>query len=559
MFGNASQPSRIYSYGAKAPVQNAELVGEQMWKAHRYRNKLVELELERRKEVDEAVARLSPDLQTTESALAVALQALELARTEIKKQNAQARSRKHRSPELVALVETNKALVKELRAKRKALRQATFESEAWKTAQLEINERANERQKAAREACGLYWGTYLLVETSMSKARSGAPPRFARWRGDGHLAVQLQGGMSPAEAFAGTDPRLRIEPMPTQGNKRERKRTRVWFRVGSQGRDPVWAVMPVILHRPIPADSRIKWVHIIRHRIATQCRWRVQFVLSKSSWVRSDQAEHGTVGIDIGWRMMVDRSMRVAYWTGDDGREGELRLPADWLGEYRRTEKIGGHRDDNFNAIKAVVVPAIAAMSNRPEWLTGALSTMSQWRSTARLAALALKWRESRFAGDENVYGELEAWRKRDKHLMEFQFNLRDQLLARRLDIYRNFAAKMRRAYRTAMLEDLDLRDFHVSPQAEEDAKDGALREHTRDAALSILIRCVKESMAQTIFVDAKNTTRKCDQCGTIQDWDHRELYRECVSCKKNDDQDRIASRNLLASGSVANVVGSDK
>jgi len=553
MFGHDSLPSRIYSYGAKEAIENADRVAEQMRLAHRYRNKLVELELERRKKVDATLLRLSPELTAVDTALANAVKSLTDTRTALSKLNAQARSRKNRPPELVAAIDAAKLLVKTLREQRKTLRKTLFESPEWKTEQQTINEEANAAQRAARESCGVFWGSYLHVEQSMSGIRSGAPPKFKRWDGDGHLAVQIQGGMTPEEAFSGKDSRIQIDPMPTTGNKMQRKRTRIKFRIGSNGRDPIWAIIPLVLHRPIPPDARIKWVHLIRHRIATHCQWRVQFVLSKESWERTDQAKYGTVGIDVGWRMMDDGSMRVAYWTGEDGKQGELRLPADWLGEYRRTEKIHGHRDDNFNAIKSILLDHFGKLTP-PDWLAEAAKTLGQWRSTARLAALALKWRENRFAGDETAYGEIETWRKRDKHLFEFEANLRDQLFARRLDIYRNFAANMRRAYHTAVLEDLDLRDFHVLPEVENEAPNGALREHTRDAALSILIRCIKDSMAKTIEVDPKDTTRKCDKCGTIQDWDRRELRRICVTCKIDADQDALASRNLLASGSVTNA-----
>ena len=49
MFGNDSLPTKIYTYGCNGgPQQNADLCREQLYLAHRYRNKLVEIERERR-------------------------------------------------------------------------------------------------------------------------------------------------------------------------------------------------------------------------------------------------------------------------------------------------------------------------------------------------------------------------------------------------------------------------------------------------------------------------------------------------------------------------------
>lgn len=551
MFGHDSQPSKIYSYGAKEPVANAERVFEQMQLAHKYRNRLVELERSRRARVDEALARLSPELVDTEKALSGAEVKLEEARAVIRKASADARTKK-RPPEAVAAVKEWRDRLKELRAKRKSLRMELFSSPAWEAEQENVNGWVTGEQHRLRAECGLYWGTYLHVEQSMSGARSGAPPRFQRWEGDGHLAVQIQGGIAVAEAF-GSDNRVRIEPLPTEGSKSARKKTRVHFRVGSdENGNPIFTVVPVMLHRPLAEDAKIKWVHLIRRRIATQCEWRVQFVLSRETgWARPDSATDGTVGIDVGWRLLDDGSLRVAYWVGSDGDRGQLVLPPDWLQEMKKTRDIRSIRDRNFDEVREKLAAwlrnADPHLSQIPQWLKDATASLSQWKSEARLAALVLKWRESRFEGDAGTFEALEAWRKRDKHLYEYEGNLRDQLQRRREDLYRVFVAKLRRKYKTAHIEELDLRDFHELPEAEEDAAQGALREHTRDACLSFLTRrAIKESMSETFEIPAPDTTRACHSCGSIEEWDRRILTHKCSSCGVEYDQDENAAINLL-------------
>lgn len=550
MFGHASQPSRIWSFGANAPVEGLASVEEQMRLAHRYRNALVEVELERRRRVDEALRRLSPELHACEDAIKAQETRLDEARGAIDRASQAART-KVRPPEAVAAVKQARADLKILRAQRKDLRTSLFASASWVAEQEAINGWASEEQKRRRAASGLYWGTYLHVEQSMAGCRSGAPPKFMRWTGNGHLAIQCQGGLGAADAY-GSDNRVRLQVVGTKASGRKQI-LRVWFRVGSKDDgSPIWAQIPTILHRPLPADARIKWAHLIRRRIGVTCEWRVQFVLSRESgWAKPDCAATGTVGVDVGWRLLEDGSLRVSYWMGSDGQEGEMALPADWLGEMRRVERIRSYRDKLLNEMQEALVGRLKAIT-LPASLAERAQNVAQWRSAPRFAALALSWREARFDGDAEVYELLEAWRKRDRHLLEFEANLRDQLQRRREDLYRNFAAFLRRKYRTACVEDLDLREFHELPKAEEDSIDGALKEHVRDACLSLLRRCLKESMAEWIVRDAAYTTITCD-CGHVGE-PTASLWRTCGGCGRREDQDRQAARNLLGSAASNEV-----
>lgn len=547
MFGNKSLPSRIYSYGGKAPTHGLDTVNEQMSRAHRYRNALVHLEHLRRDKVNRAVTAISPELTEVEAKIAKAETDLEAAREEINKARVVARG-KVRPKELVEKVKGFSKLLKELRPLRRELRKKTFESGAWKAEQERINLWNGKFHKRLRAASWLYWGTYLHIEGTVD--HSGPPPKYQRWDGGGHLAVQIQHGLLPAEAFAGEDNRLRIDPVPAEAwlpGGRKLRKTNVHFRVNSDDNSaPVWAVIRIVLHRPLPEDARIKWVHLIRYRIATKCEWRVQFVLARESgWEKPDLAKTGTVGVDVGWRVRDDGSLRVAYWVGDDGKENELALSPDWMSEMKKTRDIQSIRKDNFNKIlKDLVEWSKGAQT--PDWWKETTKAIGQWKAEARLASLVLRWRDNRFSGDEKMFEAVETWRKRDRHLYEYEGNLRDQLQSWRENHYRNFAAGLRRTYRTAVVEALDLRDFHVLPEAEETPENELVRQNTRNACLSILFRCIKESMAEMVKVPAEYTTMKCHKCGHIEDFDRLILARVCPKCSDKEDQDRVAAINLL-------------
>ncbi|GIV82866.1 MAG: hypothetical protein KatS3mg051_2220 [Anaerolineae bacterium] len=147
--------------------------------------------------------------------------------------------------------------------------------------------------------------------------------------------------------------------------------------------------------------------------------------------------------------------LRVAYAVGAD-YERDLRLPETLMREFQQVSELQAVRDRRFNDARIELLGNLQGL-DVPDWLREAITSLRQWRSPARLAALCLRWRERRFPGDDVAYNALESWRQRDRHLWEWQANLRDQAIARRNDLYHQFAAEIARRARVVVLEDLDL------------------------------------------------------------------------------------------------------
>lgn len=560
MFNNKSLPSKIYSYGGKAPTEGLEAVENQMRLAHAYKNTIVEIERTRRGKTEALLLSLSPELLDLDKKVSGLKAEKEALRDEIKQARAAARKR-IKCPELETRVKLVKAELKELYPKLKALKKSIYASATWKTDSEAIETEAKAARLKLRADTDLYWGSYLHVESSLAKIRSGAPPNFHRFDGGGHLAVQIQGGLSPEEASSGKDTRIRITEYPKglfiPGKRQPRKlgNATLHFRIGSEGRAPVWAVIPFTLHRPLDPDSQIKWVHLIRYRIGTHFKWNVQFVLSKKSWARPDVSKTGSLGLNVGWRMKDSGELRVAYWTGSDGRHEELALPAKWLAGMRKTEDIRSIRDKLFDTVRESFAKWLSSISI-PEWLKTATEFLPQWKAQKRLAYVSILWRTQRFAGDEEQFQAIEAWRQRDKHLYCYEANLRDQLQGERTSIYRNFAAAMRRTYQTAILGEMHLPDFHKLPKAEQPAAEAMIKEHIRDACVSELNKCLKESMSKTIKAPSQNITKKCHSCASIEEWDHKILVHTCSKCGITYDQDFCAATNLLRSQEDPGLTG---
>ncbi len=565
MFGHDSEPCRIWSFGAKEPL-DPKPVEQQMYLGHKYRNTLVEIELRRRAMTDAILAEFSPRLyQLEQTEIPAAEAAAEDAFTKLKAE--QSRVRKKVRPEsLVEPVKIAKQRLADLRKERKELRAALFGSPEWESVQTEFRAACTTARKeayAAAVAGGLYWSTVLFIDQSMSDIGRGAPPKFHRWSGAGHIAVQIQNGISPEDLFSGSDTRVRVNAPPPEAwdqGGRKLRRTKALFRIGSDAKKkPIWATMPIMLHRQLPVDCQIKWVHIIRRKIGPHFKWLFQLSLTrKDGWLAEDRSLMGTVGIDVGWRMKADGSLRVASWYANEDEHGELTLSAGWLKEMRKVEDIRSIRDTNFDTVRPAVHGLLSALPKLPEWIEDTHRTLMLWKSTARFSAVVVKWRSNRFEGDQIAFNLAEEWRKRDKHLLCYEAHLRDQLKKNRSNTYREFAVEMRRKYREIKIEDFRLSAMQTTPKADEPAKDRALTEHKNDACISDLRKCLVET-GNVVKVLACYTTMDCFACGSREQWDHAELTHTCSKCGQVYDQDRNAAINILRSEPEAEKQSTEK
>lgn len=594
MFGHDSLPSKVFMYGAGAPIQGDQEINDEISRMHKYRNRLVEIELGRRGQVDKAIIELRPALAEVEAALLTATANLDTAITASKAQNATARRQRITPGERANITELRNAR-KTLYAQRKELRAEAFKAEDVKLKLTEIETKNKRDRLDARAISGLRHGNYTAIEESMGSSRTGAPPVFHRWRPNGRIRVQISNGMPTREVFDGFDTRLQIDKPDCLGAAKwdKHSRTKVRIRIGStEDRRPIWGEFPITLHRPLPDGAQIKWASTVRKRIATHDHWSLQLVVSKAGgWAPSDLAETGEVGIDVGWRL-VESGLRVAYWAGSDDKYGELVIPHAALESWRRVESLQSIRDINFNGAVDVLarwrdreptgeypqliikrlrektpkntkeaentaaeilawsridVTLGSVTTELPEWFTERIKQIRSWRAPARLAALVLHWRENRFADDEIIFNAIEQWRRRDKHLYEYQENLRDQVLARRKHLYRNFAARLCRQYRTAKIEDTNWARMQQNQLPEAPAQPGGVKTYMRIASVGFLLETVQRLMKETVRVPAKNTTRKHYECGQLSGEAKPANQFHSCACGKTYDQDENAARNLLA------------
>lgn len=561
----------VYKYGLRSPITGSAEVDRQILAARRYYNRLIEIELDRRNRYRELRRDVDSEIEMLEAWVAEEDRQCELAATAIKMARQSSRRRADTEDQRQQLTDARsqkREVLELLRARR-----AEAESNpAIKEGGDRINEEAHELAKEARSSCGCFWGTYLITEQAVDAAKkSVVDPQIKLGAAkSGAVAVQLQRGLPAADALSGHDRRLQIVnqqsglqpgdrrailPDPDSRRSQRRQQKILRLRVGSDGRDPVWAEWPMIMHRPLPVGSQIMWAKVVRERIARSWRWSVHLTLTTEHEDprRAEGGRDGVVAVDLGWRKMGDNLLRVAYVRSSGGQfdyDREVVLDTSGLTQVDDLKSI---RDQRCNALKETLIPWLRERKDRlPPWLAEQLPQMGQWRGCSRFWRLASHWKANRFDGDDG-YLLLAAWATKDQHLWEWHKHLMDKSRARRLDQYRVLSAMLAREYRTLVIEQFDLHKMiaRLPTESKEVRIQGAATQQQL-AACSILRTCLVQAFAarggRVVELPAANTTRACGVCGSMDDWEQaNELAHRCSSCQTLWDQDRNACDNLLA------------
>lgn len=593
----------VYKYGTHSRTRLPEEALAQLRLAHRMRNALVEAHLGHEQQIKDLwsgypqVADIEVDLETAETE---ATRLIEQARSE------------HSKDRTVATRTTTAAALREARAQVKALKAARREAigEAYLILkpQLEAAKAAHkELLKAIRQdyaAQGLYWGTYNAVLddhhtavkriTANRKAGQAAALRYKRWRGEGTLTVQLQRAAadpvrSPATIASGGMEKWRnvfrlsgVDANPTavaSMTDAERKRSgadrgTMLFSLGA-GRTAV--EIPITVHRPLPPNADITGVQLTMRRIAS----REEISVAVTVKVPDPDPPQGLppVALHVGWRQRGDGSIRVGTWastvplampvhlsdvviTHDGGRWGEIVMPAGWLDRAGKPAALRGQRDVAMAPVQGKLASWLddhpqPGEDDGPE-LNGAV--VRKWRSAGHFAALALRWRDTPPPGGGEIAALLEAWRRQDKHLWNWEANLRRKLAARRDDAWRRVGAALTSQAGLLVVDDANLAQMRRRPDAADDdpvlpgtvqqqaharaalSAPGRLRELVRGAALRRGVP-VRE-------VPAAHLSRTCQRCGTVADAHPRYATSATVACPACDhtyDQDRSAVVLMLA------------
>jgi transposase len=408
---------------------------------------------------------------------------------------------------------------------------------------------------------GLYWANRDEIRRKYEVARvramqQGRQLRPQQWNETGRIKVQFQRGLPVPKAFL-QNGRLQIDPIAEaafQSPRFERRRltrTRIRIRVNAnEDRSPVWLTVPAVLHRPLPPGGSIRGVSFVRERIGLGFRHRVLFTVSELAFPDSSKPDKA-VGVDLGWRLTTD-GLRVAYWAGADGKRGELVLPMADLTEFKRVGSLQATIVAAHEQARALVT-AFRTRHAVPDELQDLMHEAEGSSAPGALLHLFEEWKTHRFAGDRYVFTKLRAWHKQYVHLWTWQANLRDQLLRRRRELYRRFAASLAQRYGKIFVNDIPLRSLAVKPP-ETERIIPIQRQHRFIAAISVLHRILQNASekrgALLKRLKCEHATISCHVCGAVDAWSPRtSLNHRCSKCGRSWDQDYNAAMHALKTG----------
>ena len=418
-----------------------------------------------------------------------------------------------------------------------------------------IDEREHVGVLTAKAGAGLWWcnADDVVVDFHNAiKRAKGQALRFHAWRlSVGKVLARWQTGLPVAAAMA-ADSRMQLRSLKT-GCLAMR------LRVGGDRSEPTYLTIPVVLHRPLPPDGLIRQVSVHRERVGPHdggnpYLWKAVFI-AETSEEQAVPIGRGRLSLDLGWRL-IGEELRVGYWRDDAGNTGEVRLPERIINGLRKCEDLRSIRDQHFNVARATLRAWLAEAGSVPDWLRDETPHIAQWRTPERLTGLVWRWKDQRFTGDTDIYERLEAWRKKERHLWAWEANSRDQLLRRRLHLYREFAARVAKTCEEVVIENFDLRAIADLKKQGKDlpapARHNRVLAAPSELRLALKNACTREGV-KIVQVDSQNTTRACHNCGSIEHWDAgAELRHRCSACGIEWDQDLNAAANLLARASFA-------
>jgi hypothetical protein len=553
-----------YKYGLLEPTQNLDKVLDQMQLLTKYYNELAKIEAARRDEQRAVLIEKDAPLQPLLTKKQELDDQIETLRSEIKQIRARTRSRSETAEQrekLASLTKERTLLYAQIKDERKSIQMRPDLRERMQRANL----KAYADVKLARKDSSLYWGTYLLAEAAMDAAQEapwwykGEPsnPRLKVWRGAGAVSAQIQHGMTVEKALNCTHTQLRLDmekgpPLPITKNRMHWRYGKMYLRIGSDGRAPVWAVFPILLHRPLPPKAMIQSVTVHRIMVAERPIWEVTFALKveASELYNENGIGHGAIAVDIGWRKLPDGNLRIAYAMDEYGLlDRDYTLTPQVRDQFRVCRALQRIRQRNKNRI--------ASWFNSYSQLPGTANALkvtlnAQDDEYQVFHALLDVWANNRQPGDEDAYNLYAKWARQDKHLWQWKCDLSRKAEKHRLNEYRCLAKEFIKKYSTLVIENFDLRTMDRKPKLETKVQHKITKRNRREAALSefrqAFINAFIREGGRVIHVDPAYTTQKCYECGYTGKWDAAiAIDHTCESCGKTWDQDRNAALNILS------------
>lgn len=447
-------------------------------------------------------------------------------------------------------------------------------------------QRTRTRYKKLRDnpAVSLHWGTKNAIAAGITNNRDGRPPKNRRGEGEVTFTVQVTTRAVKGKKKHGTWPMLlagrytsdvMIRPIPREecvklgrpckdgtrpevgGGAWSANQYMLKMRVGRDSKTG-WVEVPFQFEPDkLPDDAKITSVRLRRRKLRSRYQWRVQFEANSPKFAKKTGDK--SVAVDLGWRLRKD-GLRVGYYVGSDGAHGEILLPArQTLKRWSKAESLQSTYDLEFNeALEAVLAWKEVNRKRLPTWFKEESRYLKPRKekedeppkkpSPRKLVRLIYRWRENRFAGDEEMFTQMNAWLTgKHHHLGSWQKDLTGRAANYRDEFYRTFAADLRKTYGLVYLADINYQELQKRASSEEKGDSDLVSYLSRKAAVGKLKAALMQCGMEVVLRDPAYLTQYHAECGYTNNFcAPPNVEVTCEGCGKKFDRAYNNAYNLL-------------
>lgn len=564
-----STTSRVYQYGAVPTRQFPKEGNDSLFQANQVWNRLVEAHNRSRDRLESARAAADAEYALIADSIRLADAAVDSAYMEKRKARAKAGTKDSTHPLIVeanAVIKVREAervgLWAQAKAARKRADAAIDRKELDKAFVNECNAavRVESTDGMGSDSAVAVLGYFKTARREAFK--SGGKLQFHRFDGTGFLffRFRLKGSTMDGVPFSWLMSSGEKDDRPFVFTGRtEAKKPRLHLRVkvagGRSASSKVYAYFDVILHRPVPEGAQVQHGMLLRRRTGDRFRYLINLTLRLPA-VQPQPLAPASLGIDIGFRLNEDGSIRVGMVGGSHATDGfeELVLPKEILDQLDHIDAIKGSLADSAAALGLVLKPLMRPIAENEEHKFNKLA-----RSVANMPALVTlsfekAYKMGRIAQrDPEAFGEqatdvLVSWISANGRRYREMHNLRAKALRRRKHLYRNYAARIVAMNRPIGIESLDLRRF--AETRDSDNKLGnAVRARRFRASVSELLEAIRNAAQRqglrVVEVSAAYTSKTCSDCDAVNRGLEADKTWTCRECGTIHDRDENATVNI--------------
>ena len=421
-----------------------------------------------------------------------------------------------------------------------------------------------EEVKVARQESGLWWGNYNAIVRSFERARSSAIRSGSTMRrrsgvADGRITNTLQGGADVEALYDGSLSQVMVQPpsgrawsAERRGERRRLQRTIVTATVFVRDGERRTVSWPMIMHRPIPSDCRVKEVIITRRQLGGRWRWAASFMCTRP--IQSlCAAAAGTrrIGVDIGWRR-VPEGLRVATVLVSGEEPRFIILPRDLISSFNLIDELRARvRTSTLQGLD-ILQNADAKIYPQPyEGLLRDFQSLPEKR-----AAHLRDFSQCAFfleQPEQVIDAKIIAWRKDFKRISAWLGNHHRKIIARRNHLYQNVAIDVLRGVSEIIVNDVKIAEIAARKPLVPDGSffPNRANQYRNIAAPSELVLTLKLQAAKRGINFLKREVKspvRCPECGSTSRKTRADaLPQICATCNTSFDQDVAASQSLLA------------